>query len=518
METRIPSRKTCHSAGQVTAQLLFSFLAISTTSSATAAWTDRWTKPAEQAPLLPLVPSQPSDTPIPAAQDHDFTLRHIFHRGTYQYPELHKRFDIPAEDEAQTRVQDGEEEYGVGPFRVQSRVAKIQRLSDRRIETIGPLLTIARLHGKSPPLPLSAWTTDEILGPNITDRDTVINMALIAANAYDKLPGSGDWEDVAEPFNRSIGFGWEGDGLRGHVFADKTNSTIVISIKGTSPAVFDGAETTTNDKVNDNLFFGCCCGQGGQYLWRPVCDCSTATYTCNTTCVIKALRDKHRYYQASIELYGNITELYPDSEVWLAGHSLGGSVSSLLGLTFGLPVVTFEAPPEAMAAGRLGLPAPPGSDEGRPQTRRDLAIWHFGHTADPMYMGTCNSATSACTLGGYSLQSECHMGQECIYDVVKDKNWRVSATTHSIRAVIRDVLRAYDTVPSCRPVEPECQDCFNWKYFYSNGSETTTSSKTSSTTISYTRTEICKTPGWFGCMFGSRTRSLANQHTDFKQV
>ena len=65
------------------------------------------------------------------------------------------------------------------------------------------------------------------------------------------------WENVHNGFNSSADFGWESDGLRGHVFADENNSTIIISVKGTSTAVYDGAETTTNDKENDNLFFSC---------------------------------------------------------------------------------------------------------------------------------------------------------------------------------------------------------------------------------------------------------------------
>lgn len=40
------------------------------------------------------------------------------------------------------------------------------------------------------------------------------------------------------------------------------------------------------------------------------------------------------------------------------GHSLGGSLASLIGITFGAPVVAFEAPGERMAARRLHLPTP----------------------------------------------------------------------------------------------------------------------------------------------------------------
>jgi putative lipase involved disintegration of autophagic bodies len=50
--------------------------------------------------------------------------------------------------------------------------------------------------------------------------------------------------------------------------------------------------------------------------------------------------------------------MYPDANVWITGHSLGGSLSGLLGVTFGAPVVTFEAPAEKMASRRLHLPKP----------------------------------------------------------------------------------------------------------------------------------------------------------------
>ena len=50
--------------------------------------------------------------------------------------------------------------------------------------------------------------------------------------------------------------------------------------------------------------------------------------------------------------------MYPDANIWVIGHSLGGALASLLGITFGAPVVTFEPPGERMAAQRLHLPTP----------------------------------------------------------------------------------------------------------------------------------------------------------------
>ena len=233
----------------------------------------------------------------------------------------------------------------------------------------------------------------------------------------------------------------------------------------------------------------------------------TAAFTCNETCLVKALKEENRYYSAAIELYGNVTEIYPNSNIWLAGHSLGGSTSALLGLTFGVPVTTFEAPGEALAAKRLGLTSPPGAHPMAPQTRKNTGAVHFGHTADPIFMGSCNAATSACTLGGYSMQTECHTGCVARYDTVEDKGWRVGAGYHRIGNVIHDVIEAYDEVPPCFPDE-ECVDCFNWKYFESNGTEgTTSSSSSSSSTASPTRTSTCKTPGWWGCLDETTTSS-----------
>ncbi|KAI9763488.1 MAG: putative lipase atg15 [Geoglossum simile] len=375
----------------------------------------------------------------------------------------------------------------------------IQRLVDRRPSSIEPLLAAARQHGAPSALSASAWTVDDVAGPNITDKDTVLAFARMAANAYILEPGTGQWEDVGGGFNYSESFGWLSDGLRGHIYADETNSTVVIGLKGTSPAVFDGAETTTNDKVNDNLLFSCCCAQGGQLFWKKVCDCYTTTYTCNQTCLTEALKNESTYYRASLDLYQNVTSLYPTADIWLAGHSLGGSVSSLLGLTYGLPVVTFQAPGQALAALRLGLPSPPGSHSGAPQARNLTGAYHIGHTADPIFMGSCNGATSSCSLGGYAMETQCHTGQRCIYDVVQDKGWRVGVGTHRIREVIDDIILKYDNVPECVP-DIDCTDCSTWRFIESNGSETTSTTTTTTPKTTRTRTTTCKTPGWWGCL------------------
>lgn len=425
-------------------------------------------------------------------------------------------------------------EHAPKTLTVKAASINIERLAKRKPADIDHLLEHAEIHGQAASLPATAWTVDELAGPNVTDRESVLSFARMAANAYVQEHNKGDWIPVGGGFNYTDDFGWEADGLRGHIFADETNGTIVIGLKGTSvpflddlsvakdalkanidsgtsPAVFDGADTTGNDKLNDNLFGSCCCGQGGQWTWKQVCDCMTSTYTCNSTCLVRSLRQKSHYYWAARDLYHNVTERYPKSEVWLAGHSLGGVVTSMLGLTYGLPTVTFEAFPDALGASRLGLPTPPGYHIGSHQTRAKLGIYHFGHTADPIFMGTCNAGTSFCTIAGYAFQSVCHTGQTCTYDTVGDLGWRVGIGTHKISNVIKDVLEKYDTVPSCE-TDVECTDCALWKFFESNGSDPITSTSSSSSTTR-TRTETCKTPGWWGCLDESTTSASTTTTT-----
>jgi len=182
------------------------------------------------------------------------------------------------------------------------------------------------------------------------------------------------------------------------------------------------------------------------------------TNTCNATCLDAAVKDKEHYYSAALDIYYNVTALYPHANIWLVGHSLGGAIAALTGLTFGVPAVAFQSPGDLLASKRLHLPQPPGL------SRNESLVWHFGHTSDPIFLGTCTGVGSACWYAGFAFETRCHTGLECVYDVVRDKGWRVSLGTHRIKEVIRDVLEAYDDVANCTASTEECEDCYAWEY------------------------------------------------------
>ncbi|ERF71576.1 hypothetical protein EPUS_00565 [Endocarpon pusillum Z07020] len=397
-------------------------------------------------------------------------------------------------------VHDGNDAPTLPVLLASSENTLIDRLLDRQPLRVESLLRNAQYQGQTADLEAAEWISEHVPGPNVTDKQTVLNLAVMASDAY--VPASDDpaWLNWTGGFNRSRSFGFQSDGIRGHIFADQGNSTIVIAIKGTERAIFEGAGTSTNDKINDNLLFSCCCAQQGHWFWHQVCSCATNTYQCDKNCLIRELIAENHYYRATLDLYSNVTELYPDSTIWLTGHSLGGALSSLLGLTYGHPAVTFEAPPDALAAERLGLPLPPGSISHH--TRSHTGVSHFGNTADPVYMGSCDSLLSLCSIWGYAFESQCHTGARCVYDTVTDKGWWASVGHHGIEGVINNVIKVYGEVPNCEPEDAECVDCFNWKF---DGTTTTTTASSTSLTPtsssrSHTRTQTCRTPGWWHCL------------------
>ncbi|KZP31761.1 alpha/beta-hydrolase [Athelia psychrophila] len=306
------------------------------------------------------------------------------------------------------------------------------------------------------------WEEDEILGPDVESRETLLTLAKMTNNAYIE-PEDPQWYDLGGDWNDTYPVGWEpdADGFRGYVFATPDNSTVVLSIKGTSSGLFGGGgPTQKKDKTNDNLLFSCCCASVG-FSWTPVCGCHRGGWKCDNDCLEDAMVEDSLFYPIGTNLYNNISYIYPTSNIWIIGHSLGGSLAALLGTTFGAPVVTFEAPGEKMAAGRMHLPSPPSTQH----------VTHVYHTADPIPMGTCNGVFSSCAIGGYAMESKCHLGRTILYDTVSNLSWPVDVRTHGIVNIIERLLgepwapsvEAGREVPVAK-AEDDCVECYSWEF------------------------------------------------------
>lgn len=304
------------------------------------------------------------------------------------------------------------------------------------------------------------WVEDDTIAPDVENRVSLLELAKMTNNAYVE-PDDPAWYDIS--WNTSYPFGWQpdDDGFRGHVFATADNSTVIVSIKGTSAGVFGGGgPTSKKDKLNDNLLFSCCCARV-DWTWTTVCDCYKSGWKCDINCVQEALIEESLFYPIGINLYNNISYMYPEANIWIIGHSLGGALASLMGVTFGKPVVAFESPGERMAAARLHLPSPPSTHH----------VTHIYHTADPIAMGTCNGVFSSCAIGGYAMESRCHLGRTILYDTVSNASWAVDIRTHGIVTVIEKVLS--DPWPPSAEVgrevpelvtDDDCVECFSWDF------------------------------------------------------
>ncbi|KAI0288839.1 Alpha/Beta hydrolase protein [Russula brevipes] len=230
------------------------------------------------------------------------------------------------------------------------------------------------------------------------------------------------------PHHKPVGWEPDDDGF-GYVFATDDNSAVVLSVKGTSPR-----------RKDNNLLFSCCCARIN-WSWTTVCDCYRSGWKCNQNCLEDALIEESLFYPIGTNLYNNITFMFPNANIWVIGHSLGGSLASLLGATFGVLV---------------------------PSTHHITHVWH---TADPIAMGTCNGVLSSCAIGGYAMESRCHFGNIIEYDTVSNLSWSVDVRTHAIAQMIEKVLSQpwAAAVELGREVPPlkrqdDCVDCYKWDF------------------------------------------------------
>ncbi|KAJ7709736.1 alpha/beta-hydrolase [Mycena rosella] len=309
------------------------------------------------------------------------------------------------------------------------------------------------------------WVPHNVLGPDVEDPHTLAQLGRMAGNAY-ALRDQSNWYEVDPAWNTSFPFGWEDsdNGFRGHVFMSSDNSTVILSIKGTTLQ----GPTSKQDKFNDNLLFSCCCARVDfSWVFRKVCDCYKHSWRCDNTCLTKALVEESLFYSVGVKLVQDLLFIYPTANLWLVGHSLGGSLAALLGTTFGLPAVAFEAPGERLAAQRLHLPLP--ADHGPPSPFLP-AITHVFHNSDPIPQGACTGIGSGCAEGGYALETRCHLGKSIIFDTVNKLGWKVDVRRHVIRDVITKVLEVEGieweegrSVPLARE-DPDCVDCFKWEF------------------------------------------------------
>lgn len=75
-------------------------------------------------------------------------------------------------------------------------------------------------------------------------------------------------------------------------------------------------------------------------------------------------------------------------------------------------------------------------------------------------MGVCNGVSSTCAIGGYAMESRCHLGNVALYDTVTKLKWSVGIGNHAIRTIVDLLAEDFDPengIPV--PVAEPQKDC-----------------------------------------------------------
>lgn len=178
-------------------------------------------------------------------------LRHFYHHGAGEYP-YHQWLDAESVSEASSAS--AHELVVNSELRLVSQRRTRRRLRDRSRENLDRQRQRVR---SGLVVAESEWTDEVITVPDVADYGTLLALSQMTSNAYVEEPHSDGWLDLGSHWNATPpwGFGWEGAGLRGHVYSDDDNSTVVISIKGTSAVSFLGKGSSGQDKLNVGSLF-----------------------------------------------------------------------------------------------------------------------------------------------------------------------------------------------------------------------------------------------------------------------
>jgi lipase ATG15 len=280
--------------------------------------------------------------------------------------------------------------------------------------------------------------------PDLTDKTNILNMAYMSLNAYYDQNHE-DWVPIDGYYN-NLSYGWDSDGIQGHLFVSTDDKIIIMTFKGTSIT----GETAESDKYMDNVMFSCCCAKVNQ-RWDSVCDCyNLENRSCSNNCLKYHVNNTEiSYLNDAIIIYEYVKSIYSDYDIWTSGHSLGGATSSLLAVKYDLFSMTFGSPGDIMYGSRLDII----------NQTKDYNIYHYASESDPIFNGNCNGRTSGCNVIGYALETKCHTGFVCVYPSDSFE----TVIEHQIEHIIDDHIKIQDP-PECVK-QLNCQECTNWIFY-----------------------------------------------------
>lgn len=206
------------------------------------------------------------------------------------------------------------------------------------------------------------------------DKNTIMNLLKYSRSSY----------ETSNLSNYLFSFGNE-MGLSAKVFSEL--NYIVVSFKGTTLdlPMLKTDIVSKNNKIFDNIMYECCK---------------------NDECIHEkrnAIKN-HPYILDSLLFIRQLKRLFPGKKIRLTGHSLGGTIASIIGRIEKTEVLAFGSPGEKYVSDLITK-----NDESK--------IFHLGMCNDPIFNGDCDNIGSICSLMGYKLQTKCHSGTSFCIDI-----------------------------------------------------------------------------------------------------
>jgi lipase ATG15 len=329
---------------------------------------------------------------------------------------------------------------------------------------------------------------DNIIINNVNDwfemsYSNIMNLAKLSYNTY-SYPDNSDWNNNTY-FNNTNDISIDNATVRAYLFSNEDNTKHIIGIKGTKTMLgLNQIYNVYNDKFNDNLYYSCCfykesslynkikelrdekCwddnddddDDSGQYILSKSKKCKKKCFEIMNDYPINYVSIAHDIIEfiKSSEIY-NIN--FGKHEILFTGHSLGGSLATLMALIYDKIGISFQSPgiknfvTQSQILKKYNI-----------KNKSFDKIYNFGHNADIIFKGNCKGRLSLCYIGGYIVETKCHIGKVCEYDAINKLNISESIFTHKLKYVIDNIIPNWETdFPECKKIK-NCKDCESWKF------------------------------------------------------
>lgn len=302
--------------------------------------------------------------------------------------------------------------------------------------------------------------------------DNIYNLAELSHKVY------------YENEEKRIDISKDNDTVRAYLFSSEDFKTHIISIKGTSTILGKNIKVLNsvyNDKFNDNLFYSCCFYKQSNLfnkddkLIKEKCWNDEESHNnkqmvfsnkkiCKKKC-FNAMNDHDlnyitimNYIIQSLKLNDKYNIDFEKDEILFTGHSLGGTLATIMGVMYNKIAISFQSPGVKNFL--------ENSHIFNKYINKDSYenIYNFGHNADIIFKGKCKGKFSFCYIGGYNIETKCHIGKVCEYDAINKLKISESIFTHRLKYVLDNIIPHWEKdFPECK-INNDCKDCEKWTY------------------------------------------------------